>query len=109
MTPAMSKKAKHRWYLREWRKHRGYTQERLAEMTGLSKPYISQLERGEREYNQHLLDVLADALRCEPGHLVTVDPARMAAIWSIWETLTTPQREQAVAVIEAIKKTGTHG
>lgn len=105
----MSKTAKHRWFLREWRKHRGYTQERLAEMTSLSKPYISQLERGEREYNQHLLDVLAEALRCEPGHLVTVDPQEMSQIWSIWETLSPPERAQAVAVIEAIKKTGTRG
>ncbi len=41
----MANKAKTRWFLKEWRKHRGYTQERLADMTSLSKPYISrQLE-----------------------------------------------------------------
>lgn len=59
-----------RWFLKEWRVHRGYTQDRLAEMVGLSKPHISLLERGGRQYTQELLEAFAEALRCEPADLI---------------------------------------
>jgi transcriptional regulator with XRE-family HTH domain len=102
------------WYLREWRKHRGYTQERLAEMIGTSKGYLSDLERGVRRWNQDLLEQLAEALRCSPSHLITVDPTQgEETLWSIYDTLTPVQRRQAMAVIKAIKSessgTGTDG
>jgi len=102
----MVRKTRTRWFLREWRKHRGYTQERLAEMAGLSKPYISQLEGGKRQYTQELLEVLADALRCEPPDLIMRDPSRDDAAWSIIETLDPVQRRQVVAIAEALKKAG---
>jgi transcriptional regulator with XRE-family HTH domain len=63
------------WYLKEWRKHRGYTQDRLAEMTGLSKPYVSQLETGKRQYTQELLELFAEALQCAPADLIMRDPS----------------------------------
>jgi len=74
-----------RWRLREWRRHRGYTQERLAEMVGTSKGYLSDLERGNRRYNEEILNALADALRCEPFELLSVDPE--SEFRSIWEAL----------------------
>lgn len=56
----MVKKRGQQWFLKQWRNHRGYTQDRLAEMTGLSKPYVSQLERGDRQYTQDLLELFAE-------------------------------------------------
>jgi len=98
-----------RWFLKEWRTHRGYTQERLAEMVGLSKPHISLLERGGRQYTQELLETFADALRCSPADLIMRDPTEADAVWSIYETLTPPQRRQAAQLLRVIKgdKTGT--
>lgn len=105
----MANKAKTRWFLKEWRKHRGYTQDRLAEMVSLSKPYISQLERGRRQYTQELLELLANALSCEPVDLIIRDPSDASGLWSIYEQLTPVERVQAVEVIKAIKRTGTDG
>ena len=100
-----------RWYLREWRKYREMTQDKLGERTGLSKPYISQLERGHRQYTQDLLELFAEALRCEPVDLMMRDPTDPEGLWSIYDQLTAPQKKQAVEVLRVIKggKTGTDG
>ena len=104
----MAKAPRQRVFIREWRKHRGYSQERLAEMVGTSKGYLSDLERGVRRYNQEILELLAEALRAEPAHLINVDPTQEEnTIFSIYETLTPVQRRQAIAVIKAIKSEGT--
>lgn len=111
-TADMQKSPRSRWYLREWRKHRGYSLERLAEMVGTSKGYLSDLERGNRRYNQELLELLAEALSTDPSRLLTVDPSQNEdTVYSIWETLSPVQRRQALAVIKAIKgdNTGTDG
>jgi transcriptional regulator with XRE-family HTH domain len=103
----MPREKKRRWYLKEWRKHRGYTQDRLAEMTGLSKPFISQLERGDRAYTQDTLELFAEALQCAPPDLLNRDPSEPEGIQSIWDTLTLPQRKQALEMVKIIAKTGT--
>ncbi|MFO1014434.1 MAG: helix-turn-helix transcriptional regulator [Caulobacteraceae bacterium] len=108
----MQKATRSPWYLRQWRKHRGYSLERLAEMIGTSKGYLSDLERGNRRYNQELLELLAEALSTQPSNLINVDPSQGEdTVYSIWETLTPVQRRQALAVIKAIKEenTGTDG
>jgi len=96
-----------RWFLKEWRKHRGYTQERLAEMVQMSVGYLSDLEKGKRRFNQDHLEVLAEALRCEPADLIIRDPTDPDGIWSIWDTLSTPERRQVVEIAKALKRTGT--
>ena len=105
----MAKANKTRWFLKEWRKHRGYTQERLAEMTGLSKPYVSQLETGKRQYTQELLEHFAEALRCEPADLIIRDPSDPTGIWSIWDQLKPVERAQVVEIAKTLKRTGTNG
>lgn len=105
----METKPRRRWFLKEWRKHRGYTQDRLAEMVGLSKPYISQLERGDRQYTQELLEVFAEALQCDIPDLIIRNPTDPDPIWSIWDTLTQPERHQVVEIAKTIKRTGSGG
>jgi transcriptional regulator with XRE-family HTH domain len=103
-------KKQHPFYLRQWRKHRGLTQDRLAERLGTSKGYISDLERGVRRYNQDLLEALAEALSCEPADLLMRDPTQQDAMWSIWEVAKPAERQQLVAIATAIvgKKDGTN-
>jgi DNA-binding XRE family transcriptional regulator len=108
-TANMAKKVRAHWFLKAWRKHRGYTQDRLAEMTGLSKPYISQLERGERQYTQELLEVFAEALQCAPVDLIVRDPTDPDGIWSVWDTLRPVERGQVVEIAKTLKRTGTGG
>jgi transcriptional regulator with XRE-family HTH domain len=94
-----------RHFIKAWRRHRGLTQERLAERVGVTHGAVSQLERGLMNYTQPMLEALADALQCEPGDLITRDPN--SEIWSIWDqVLKLPPAEQKriVAIIEAVRK-----
>lgn len=101
--------AAQRQHFKAWRKYRGLTQEQLAERIGIARSYLTKIERGDRRYDQPFLEAAADALRCEPGDLITRDPTEPEGIWSIWEGLTPPERVRAVAVLKALKGTGTEG
>lgn len=97
--------AQQRHFIREWRKHRGLTQEQLAERIGIGRSYLTKIERGARRYDQPFLEAAAEALRCGPGDLITRDPTDPEGFWSIWERLKPPERIRAVAVLRAL--TGT--
>lgn len=96
-------------YIKEWRKYRGLTQEQLAERIGIARSYLTKIERGTRRYDQPFLEAAAEALRCEPADIIRLDPNDADGIWSIWDTLNPVERQQAVAVIRAIRATGTDG
>jgi DNA-binding XRE family transcriptional regulator len=48
--------------VRVWREHRGLTQQQLAEATGISVPYLSQLESGKRRGSAEVLAAIAKEL-----------------------------------------------
>jgi transcriptional regulator with XRE-family HTH domain len=97
-----------RIFLKEWRTYRGLTQEQLAERVGWGVSNVSQLETGRQGYSQDGLERLADALRCDPGHLLSVDPTKNDAIWSIWEIAKPGDRQKIVDIARTIiGKTGT--
>ncbi len=96
-------------YIRQWRKHRGLTQEQLAERIGVTASALSQLERGTIRYTQGMLEALADALMTDAGAILNVDPTRSMAIWSLWERAKPGQRQQLIEIAETILKTGTDG
>lgn len=103
------KRSATRYYFREWRKHRGLTQEALASRVGLSTPSISQIETGKQGFTDSTLEALADALSCEPGDLLMRDPTDAEAPWSLWESLTPDQRQTGIKLLKALKGTGTDG
>lgn len=96
-----------RLFVKEWRQFRGLTQEQLAERAGMSVGNVSQLERGLQGYSTEGLERLADALACDPAHILMVDPTKDEAIWSIWEKAGEGQRRQIVEHAKIIIKTGT--
>jgi transcriptional regulator with XRE-family HTH domain len=53
--------------LRQIREARGWTQQRLADESGVNKATINQIERGRRSPNVETLGRLADALSVEMG------------------------------------------
>ncbi len=53
-----------------WRTERRLTQEQLARATGISRPNLSDLERGKRELSLKSLRLLASALHVTSGTLV---------------------------------------
>jgi transcriptional regulator with XRE-family HTH domain len=83
------------------------TQEQLAERVGWSVGNVSQLERGLQGYSQEGLEALAEALQCDPGQLLTVDPTGDDAIWSIWERAEPGERKMIVELAKTVVKTGT--
>jgi len=74
MAKSTQKRPHPRHFIREWRKHRGLTLERLAERIEVTHGAISQLERGLVNYTQPMLEALASALSCEPSDLLRPPP-----------------------------------
>ena len=101
------KRTRARHFIREWRKHRGYTQGQLAEMIGTSVPNISRIETGQQPYTQNMLEALAEALMTEPASLIMRDPTQPEAIWSVWDQASAGQRVQIVEIAKALLKTGS--
>ena len=56
--------------LRVWREYRGLTQQQVAEKAGISKPYLSQLESGQRKGTTEVLSAIARALNVSLDDLV---------------------------------------
>jgi DNA-binding XRE family transcriptional regulator len=56
--------------VRAWREYRGMTQEQLAASSGVSTPYVSQIESGKRAGTSATLRKLARALDVPVGALL---------------------------------------
>jgi DNA-binding XRE family transcriptional regulator len=56
--------------IRVWREYRGMTQQEVAEKAGISKPYLSQLESGQRKGTTEVLGAVAKALNVSLDDLV---------------------------------------
>jgi transcriptional regulator with XRE-family HTH domain len=102
-----------RTFLKEWREHRGYTQEQAAEMIGMDRSNLSRIERAEIPYSQALLEAAAEAYSCEPADLLIRNPLLPDAPWSVYDTLrkADPATQTAIgrAVSGFLGKTGTDG
>lgn len=59
--------------LRVWRKHRGLTQDQLADMAGVRKPTVSEIENGKAQGKPALWRALADALNVSVDDILPVD------------------------------------
>lgn len=91
-------------FIREWRKHRGLTQEQLAATIIFGRSYIAQIERGERRYGQRFLKAAAAALGCTPADLISRDPANDDELERFVATLGGGDRERALNVLLAMFK-----
>jgi transcriptional regulator with XRE-family HTH domain len=96
-------------YIKEWRKHRGLTQDQLAERIGMDRAYLSKIESGKRRYDQPFLEAAAEVLQCDIPDLIVRDPSDPDGIWSVWDTLKPVERSQVVEIAKTIKRTGTGG
>lgn len=92
-----------RHFIREWRKFRGLTLEELAERLNTTHATLSRIERGKMAYTQPLLERLAEELRTDPASLIMRDPNDPDGIWSVWDTLSVPERQQGVQLLRVIK------
>lgn len=95
-------KQKRRLLLRKWRKHRDLTQERLAEIAGVTQGMISQLENEQSDYTGELLEKLATALKCEPADLIARDPLDPEAPWTVWDRIGHEHRPLAIRLLQQL-------
>lgn len=91
-----------RHFIREWRKHRNMTQERLAALVEMSAPSISQIENGNQGYTQSTLERLAEALNCQPGDLLMRNPLVSDAPYGLLDSLKPETRRQAMVMLQAL-------
>lgn len=101
-------KQRPRFYFREWRKHRGLSQVQLATKIGSSASSICQLESGKQGFTDTTLVAIADALRCEPADLLTVDPlidGEVANLMGLLRDAPKEVRQQAYEVLATLLRT----
>lgn len=96
--------ARHKTFLRQWRKERGKTLEMVAEHLHMSHSQLSRIERGEQPYNQELLEALADLYMCDVVDLLIRDPSQHEAIWTLWQRAKPGERRQIEAIADALLK-----
>ena len=92
-----------RHYVREWRKFRGLTQERLAERTPFTTGAISQLETGRTNYTQDMLEALAAALNCKAGDLISRNPYMEGDVVSLFGDLPPEKQHIAIELLKSLK------
>lgn len=88
--------------LKQWRKFRGLSVEKLAELSGVSPGQISLLEQNKAGYSDESLVKLADALQCTRGEILDVDPMKGRPILSLWEEADAETRNQIETVARAL-------
>ncbi|MCB0211934.1 MAG: helix-turn-helix transcriptional regulator [Anaerolineae bacterium] len=62
--------------LRVWREYRGLTQQQVADAAQISKPYLSQLESGQRNGTTEVMAAIAKALNVSLDDVVMSDQKR---------------------------------
>lgn len=104
----MAKEPRYRTtFIRQWRKHRDMSLEKLAERVPMDKGNLSKVERGYLPYNQEMLERIADALGTDVASLLIRDPTEPEAIWSLWDRARPGERRQIASVAETLLRTGT--
>lgn len=98
-----------RHFLRAWRKFRGYSQVRLAEMIGCDQSVVSKVETFKKPYDQEYLEKAASALSVDVPDLLIRDPTDPDGLWSIYDQLRPVERKQLVEIGKTLKRTGTEG
>lgn len=101
------KRARRRTFFKEWRLHRGLSQEQLAERLETSVASISRIESGAQPYTQDVLEALAEALNTDPASLIMRNPDEPEAMWSIWDQAKKGERQLIEELARSVVKTGT--
>ncbi len=89
-------------YIREWRRHRGLTQAKLADAMGISRSYLTMIERGDRRYDQPFLESAAEVLQCTPPDLIGRKPGQRESIDAMLASVSEDERARIEAAIRAL-------
>ena len=110
VVPRFKTRVRRKTHFKAWRKKRGMTLERAAEIAGMTPGNLSAMERGTQGYTQDGLEALADTYGVPPGWLTDVDPDDLGDILPIWEHAKPSDRQKIVDIARTITgRTGTGG
>lgn len=95
-------------FIREWREHRGLTQQELGDALEpqASAGTISAYESGQRNASMDRLRQIASALETTPGRLLDGPPQANvpAEVINIWDHIPVEHREQAKDILKTFAK-----
>lgn len=89
-----------RHFLREWREHRGFSQEALGQAIGATGQMISRYEKGDRGLPLEFMFKLFDALDILPGQFFS--PPGVPALDAFALSLGVKERKSLIEVVEIV-------
>lgn len=91
--------------IRDIRQSRGLTIAQLAEKVGVSTPHMSEVERGKKNLNNHLMERISAALGVAPEDLIA-SPEKdvFGSLLSVVETLGEEDRARVEAFAAALAR-----
>lgn len=103
-----------RIYLKQWRKHRGLTQEQVVNRLAiLEDPQVptttaslSRLENGNQQVSLPVLHALAEIYNCESWELIARDPTKEGMVIDMLRRLDEKRQAQVAAFILGLEANG---
>jgi transcriptional regulator with XRE-family HTH domain len=103
--------ADQRIYLRQWRKHRGLTQEQVVNRLAIHEDdkmpataaSLSRLENGKQPFTPRILEALADIYSCETWELIGRDPTKEGVVIDMVRRLDEQKQAQVAAFIRGLE------
>ena len=96
--------------IRVWREYRQLTQNQLAKITGISTPYLSQIETGKRSGTTEVLNAIARALRVSLDEIIVEKQeaimTKLIDIEGIGKAYAGKMKTAGAATIETLLKMG---
>jgi transcriptional regulator with XRE-family HTH domain len=86
-------------FFKEWRKHRGLTQERAAERLNVDRTTLGRVENRVIPYSQELLEAAAEAYQCEPWDILNVNPLKEGEVVDFTRLLRAATPEERAEII----------
>lgn len=92
--------------IRALRQAKKLTIAQLASMVGISTAHLSEVERGVKNLNNHLMTRISAALGVPPDQLISDEASDMSRMAAIYSRLAPDDRERVVAFAAALASTG---
>lgn len=90
-------------HIRDYRKAKGLTLAQLADKIGISTPHMSEIERGLKNLNNHLITRLSAALDVPPEALISSDAtSNVARLNAVIGKLGEEEQARVAAFAEAL-------
>lgn len=96
--------------IRELRQAEGLTLAELAEKVGVSTPHLSEVERGKKNLNNHLIVRIANALGVSPEDLIAGDNrTSIGLLYDQVRNLSAEDQARVQAFVDALRRTSEAG